>query len=40
MPIVLRILEAHEMKLEIQDAPELGGARFRMSPTCWMRLSD
>ena len=33
MPIVLRILEAHEMKLEIQDAPELGGARFRMSPT-------
>ena len=40
--LFLRILEAHEMKLEIQDAPELGGARFRMSPslaTC-MRLSD
>ena len=32
MPIVLRILEAHEMKLEILDAPELGGARFRISP--------
>lgn len=32
MPIVLRILEAHDMKLEILDAPELGGARFRISP--------
>ena len=28
MPIVLRILEAHEMKLEIQDAPELVGPAF------------
>jgi len=32
MPIVLRILDNHGMKLEILDAPELGGARFRMSP--------
>ena len=33
MPIVLRILDNHGMKLEILDAPELGGARFRLKPS-------
>ena len=28
MPIVLRILEAHEMSLSIEDSSSLGGARF------------
>ena len=37
---VLRILDNHGMKLEILDAPELGGARFdvagrSMSPISW-----
>ena len=31
MPIVLRILEAHQMRLSIEDSTELGGACFRIS---------
>ena len=31
MPIVLKILEAHSMKLSIHDSTELGGACLRIS---------